>query len=99
MLRNHENEHQEEWHTYVGPLMYEYHSPMHRNMHTTPFELVPSITPSEALLGRPDRNAPSPDRGTQRAEFLKTLDDKIQKAYGSLRRTQARCKRDLDERI
>lgn len=42
---------------------------------------------------------PSSDRGNQGAEFLNTLDSTIQKDYDSLRRTQARYKRDLDKRI
>ena len=42
---------------------------------------------------------PLADRGTQRAEFFKTLDATIQKAYRSLRRTQARYKRDFDKRV
>ena len=42
---------------------------------------------------------PPADRGTQRAEFLKTLDATIQNAYGSLRWTQARYQRDFYKRV
>ena len=36
---------------------------------------------------------------SQRSAFLRTLDDTIQKAYRSLRRAQARYKRDFDKRV
>ncbi|CDF40838.1 unnamed protein product [Chondrus crispus] len=99
MLRNYVGEHQDDWDVYVGPLTYAYNSHVHRTTRTTPFELVLSRPPPEFSLRRADGDAPPSNRGNQRAEFLKTLDSTIQKAYGSLRRTQARYKRDFDKRI
>ena len=99
MVRNYAGEHQDDWDVYVGPLTYAYNSHVHRTTRTTPFELVFSRPPPEFFLRRADGDAPPPDRGKQRAEFLKTLDSTIQKAYESLRRTQARYKRDFDKRI
>ena len=98
MLRNYVGEHQDDWDVYMGPLTYAYNSHVHRTTGTTPFELVLSRPPPEFSLRRADGDSPPADRGNQRAEFLKTLDSTIQKAYGSLRRTQARYKRDLDKR-
>ena len=99
MLRNYLNEHQDDWDVYVGPLTYAYNSHVHRTTRTTPFELVLSRPPPEFSLRRADGNAPPYDRRTQRAEFLKTLYPKTQKAYGSLRRTPARYKRELDKSV
>ena len=99
MLRNYVNEHQDDWDVYVGPLTYAYNSHVHRNTHTTPFELVLSRPPPNFSLRRADGDTPPSDRGTQRAEFLETLDATIQKAYESLRRTQARYKSDFDKRV
>ena len=58
-----------------------------------------SRPPPEFSLHRANGDAYPSDRRTQRAEFLKNLDATIQKAYGSLRRTQARYKRDFDKRV
>ena len=99
MLRNYVGEHQDDWDLYVGPLTYAYNSHVHRTTRTTPFELVLSRPPPEFSLRRADGEIPPTDRGNQRAEFLKTLDSTIQKAYESLHRTQARYKRDFDKRI
>ena len=99
MLRNYVNEHQDDWDVYVGPLTYAYNSHVHRSTRTTPFELVLSRHPPEVSLRRTEGDGPLPDRRTHRAAFLKKLDETIQKAYGSLRRTQARYKRDFDKRV
>ena len=99
MLRNYVGEHQDDWDVYVGQLTYAYNSHVLRTTRTTPFELVLSRPPPELSLRRADGDVPPFDRGNQRAEFLKTMDSTIQRAYGSLRRTQARYKRDFDKRI
>ena len=83
---------------YVGPLTYAQIAHVHRTTRTTPFELVLSRPPLKFSLRRADGDAPPSDRGNARAEFLKTLDDTIQKEYESLRRTQARYKGDFDKR-
>ena len=98
MLRYYVNEHQDNWDVNVGPLTYAYNSHVHRTTHTKPFELVLGRPPLEFSLRRADGDAPPSDRQTQRAHFFKTLDATIQKAYGSLRDTQARYKRDFDKR-
>ena len=72
---------------YVGPLMYLYSSHEHRTTRTTPFELVLSRHLPKFPLRRTGGYVPPADKGTKRAEFLKTLDATIQKTYGSLRRT------------
>ena len=99
MLRNYVSEDQNDCDVYVGPLTYAYHSHVHRTTGTTPFELVLSRPPPEFSLRGADGDGPPSDRGNQRAEFLRTLDNTIQKAYGSLRQTQARYKRDFDKRV
>ena len=99
MLRNYVNEHQDDWDLYVGPLTYAYNSHVQRSTRTNSFELVLSRPPLEFLLQRTERDAPLPDRRTHGAEFLNKLDATIQKAYGSLRRTQARYKRDFDKNV
>ena len=99
MLRNHVGEHQDDWDVYVGPLTYAYNSHVHRTTGTTPFELVLSRPPSEFSLRRAEGDTPPTDRGTQRAELLRTLDATIQKVYVSLHRTQARYKRDFEKCI
>ena len=99
MLRNYVGEHQDDWYVYVGRLTYAYNSHVHRTTGTTPFELLLSRPPSEFPLRRAEGDAPPPDRGTQRAEFLRTLDASIQKAYVSLHRARARYKCDFDMRI
>ena len=99
MLRNYVNEHQDDWDVYVGPLTYAYNSHVHRSTRMTPFELVHSRPPPEFSPSTIQRDVPPAERGTQLAEFLKTLDATIQKAYGSLRRTQARYKPDFDKRV
>ena len=99
MLRNYVNEHQDDWDVYVGSLTYAYNSHVHRTTRTTPFELVLSRPPPEFSLCRGDGDAPPSDRETMPADFLKTLDATIQKAYGSLRRMLARYKRDFDKRV
>ena len=99
MLRSYVGEHQDDWDVYVGPLTYAYNSHVHRTTRTTPVELVLSRPPPEFPLRRAGGDAPPSDRGNQRAEFLKTLNSTIQKAYGSLRRTQACYKREFDKRI
>ena len=83
----------------MGPLAYAYKSHLHRTTRTTPFKLVLSRPPQEFSLRRADVAAPLSERGNQHAEFLKSLDPTIQKAYGNLRRTQARYKHDFDKRI
>ena len=99
MLRNCVNEHQEDWDKYVGPLTYAYNSHINRSTRTKLFELVLSRPPPEFSLRRADGDASISDREKQRAKLLKTLDATIQRAYGSLRRTQARYKRDFDKRV
>ena len=99
MLRNYVSDHQGDWDVYVGPLTYAYNSHIHRTTRTKPFELIVSRPPPEFSLRRADGDAPPSDRGNARAEFLKMLQDTIQKAYESLRRTQARYKRDFDRRV
>ena len=83
----------------MGPLTYAYNSHVHRSTRTTPFKLVLSRPPPDFSLRRTEGDGPLPDRRTHRAEFLKKLDETIQKAYGSLRRTQARYKRDFEKRV
>ena len=99
MLHNYVNEHQDDWDVYVGPLTYAYNSHIHRTTRTTPFELVLNRPPPEFSLRRSSGDMPLADRGTERAEFLKTVDATIQKAHGSLQRTKARYKRDFDKRV
>ena len=84
---------------YVRPLTYAYNSHVHRSTRTTLFELKLSRPLPEFSLRRTEGDAPLSDRLTHRAEFLKKLDATIQKAYGSLRGTQARYKRDFDKRV
>ena len=99
MLCNYVNEHQDDCDVYVGPLRYGYNSHVHRTTRMTPFELGLSRPPPDFSLRSADGEAPPSDRGMQRTEFLKTLDGTIHKAHGSLRRTQARYKRDFDKRV
>ena len=99
MLRNYVGKHQDDWDLYVGPRWYAYNSHVNRTTRTTPFELVLSRPPPEFSLRRADGETPPSEKGNQRAEFLKTLDCTIQKAYESLHRTQARYKCDFDKRI
>ncbi|CDF38002.1 unnamed protein product [Chondrus crispus] len=99
MLCNYVGENQEDWDVYVGPLTYAYNYHVHRTTRTTPFELVPSRPPPKFSLRKADSDAPPSDRRSQRAEFLRTLDDTMKKAYASLRQTQARYKRDFDKRV
>ena len=99
MLRNYVNEHQDDWDVYVRPLTYAYNSYVHRTTRTTPFELVINKPPAEFSCRRSSGDVPPAKRGTQRAEFLKTLDATIQKSYRSLQRTQARYRRDFDKRV
>ena len=99
MLRYYIHELQDDWDVYVGPLTYAYNSPVHRTTRATLFELVLRRPPPEFSLRRADGDALPMERGTQRAEFVKTLDAMIQKAYGSLHRTKARFKHTFDKRV
>ena len=99
MLRHYVSENQEDWEVYVEPLTYAYNSHVHRTTRTTPFELFLSRPPPEFSLLRADGDAPRSERGDARAEFLKTWEDTIQKACGSLCRAQAWYRRDFDKRV
>ena len=78
-------------------------------MRKTPTYIVPRVRLSSSLSSaehhqsflsvEPTVTGPFPIGGNQRAEFLTTLDDTIQRAYESLQRTQARYKHDFDKRV
>ena len=98
MLRCYVEEHQNDWDRYASALTYAYNNHVHRGTGTTPFELILSRPPPPFSLHKAIRQRPAMER-RDRQEFLKQLDEAIQKPYGRLKKSQKRYKRDFDTRV
>ena len=98
MLRCYVEEHQDDWDRYASALTYAYNNHVHRSTGTTPFELILSRSPPPFSFHKAIRQRPAMDK-RDRHEFLRQLDEAIQKAYGRLKRSQKRQKRDFDTRV
>ena len=98
MLRCFVDDHPEDWCKYASALAYAYNQSVHRSTQTTPFELVLSRPPPEFTLEHNVR-LKRISTAEHRMDYVDRLKASLTNATRSLRRTQARYKRDFDKRI
>ena len=86
------------WCLYAPALCYAYNMSVHSTTGTTPFDLVLSRPPLEFTRDHRPQSRARTVRA-QKSDYLRRLHVSLQKASRSLKRAQARYKRDLDRDI
>ena len=99
MLRCYVEDHPKDWCKYVRALTYAYNSAIHRATSATPFDLVLSRSPPDFTVSQPVRLGGRRAAKWNRHDHVARLRVALAKATASLKKHQARYKRDFDRRV
>ena len=96
MLRCYVEDHPTEWPKYVRALCYAYNTSVHQTTNKTPFELVLTRPPPEYITTHsPSRK----NRAPARDDYVARLRIALGKARESMKKAQARYKKNFDKRV